>query len=178
MQSEIILPNGEPVPFPELARTGRRSCGARVELIVLHHTAGTAEIDLPILLGQTESQVSAHFYIQRDGALRQLVRLADAAWHAGQSCWQGRRWVNRFSIGIELENRGDEPWPPVQLRICAALCRVLLTRYQLTAAEIVGHLEIACWIEDDREIWEKDGIRRKNDPANFPWSDFRTLLKE
>jgi len=179
MHSEVTLITGEPVPFPELARFyAPRPAGERVELIVLHHSAGHAAIDLPILLGHTTLQVSAHFYLTRDGAIRQLVPLADAAWHAGQSCWQGRRWVNSFSIGIELENRGDEPWPPVQVHACAALCRTLLRRFHLPADHIVSHQEIACWIEDGQLIWKKDGARRKNDPANFPWETFRALLAE
>ncbi len=177
MDSEITLANGDAVPFPELARFyAPRPAGEEVELIVLHHTAGHAAIDLPILLGQTAQQVSAHFYITRDGAIRQMVPLADAAWHAGQSCWQGRRWLNRLSIGIEMENRGDEPWPPAQVHACAALCRALLQRFHLPPTHIVAHADIACWIEDERIIWEKDGARRKIDPANFPWEAFFALL--
>jgi len=175
--SEILLPNGTPVPFPEVARYySPRPAGEAVCLIVLHHSAGRAAVDLPILLGKTERQVSAHFYIDKCGAVRQLVRLEDAAWHAGESCWQGRTGCNAFSIGIEQENLGHEPWPDAQIHACAALCRALMAKYHLPAAQIVAHKDIACWIEHGQVVWTKNGGRRKIDPAGYPWEKFHSYL--
>lgn len=177
--SELTLRNGEAIPFPEVARYySARPDGVTPSLIVLHHTAGHAAIDLPILLGHTEREVSAHFFIDKAGHIRQLVRLADAAWHAGASCWRGRKWVNAFSIGIEMENLGNEPWPEEQVLACVRLCQALMQRFSIPSDHIVSHRDIACWIEDDRIIWEKHGARRKIDPAGWPWPHFRALLAE
>jgi N-acetyl-anhydromuramyl-L-alanine amidase AmpD len=48
-------------------------------------------------------EVSAHFFIRRDGALLQFVSADDRAWHAGQSMYRGRSQCNDDSVGIELE---------------------------------------------------------------------------
>ena len=34
----------------------------------------------------------------------------DRAWHAGVSKWRGRTGLNDYSIGIELDNNGSEPF--------------------------------------------------------------------
>ena len=59
-------------------------------------------------------QVSAHFYIARDGALFQFVGADLRAWHAGQSCWRGDANCNDFSIGIELAGSDDTPFAAAQ----------------------------------------------------------------
>ena len=53
-------------------------------------------------------EVSAHFYIQRNGELWQFVSCDQRAWHAGQSCFQRRDNCNDFSVGIELEGLEGE----------------------------------------------------------------------
>ena len=53
-------------------------------------------------------QVSAHFYIRRDGQLWQFVSCDDRAWHAGASHYRGRSNCNDDSIGIELEGLEGE----------------------------------------------------------------------
>lgn len=53
--------------------------------------------------------VSAHFLIERDGAITQFVSCHDRAWHAGVSCFDGREACNDFSLGIELEGTDTEP---------------------------------------------------------------------
>lgn len=44
--------------------------------------------------------------IGRQGELFQLVPFDTEAWHAGRSCYGGRANLNRYSIGIELDNLG------------------------------------------------------------------------
>ncbi|MDE4946991.1 N-acetylmuramoyl-L-alanine amidase, partial [Francisella tularensis subsp. holarctica] len=48
-------------------------------------------------------EVSAHFYIKRDGEFVQFVSVDDRAWHAGVSEFQGMQGCNDFSVGIELQ---------------------------------------------------------------------------
>ena len=48
-------------------------------------------------------EVSSHFFIERDGSIKQFVSTQKRAWHAGISHYQGRDNCNDFSIGIELE---------------------------------------------------------------------------
>lgn len=76
------------------------------ELIVLHYTAGGSALSSAVYLARPDVGASAHLVVGRDGRIFQLVPFHICAWHAGQSQYQGRRDVNRFSIGIELDNAG------------------------------------------------------------------------
>lgn len=80
------------------------------EFIVLHHTGSTSFNGTVSWLCDSTSKVSAHFVIGTDGKIIQLVKLQDAAWHAGKSEWtiDGHKYsgLNNYSIGIELVNVG------------------------------------------------------------------------
>lgn len=86
-------------------------------------------------------QVSAHFFIRRDGSLIQFVSCLDRAWHAGRSQWQGRERCNDFSIGIELEGCDTQPFEASQYVTLSRLIPALQAAYPLCAA--VGHADIA-----------------------------------
>ncbi|MDP3052306.1 MAG: N-acetylmuramoyl-L-alanine amidase, partial [bacterium] len=74
-------------------------------VLVYHYTAGGL-IDQTIKYFQQAGGVSAHFVIERDGKVIQMIKLEDRAWHAGVSEWKGIKEVNQFSIGIEICNWG------------------------------------------------------------------------
>ena len=84
-------------------------------LVVLHYTAQhTIDETVDFFINENPAKASAHFVIARDigeskqfpGGLAQMVRLADRAWHAGKSEWQGQKWCNNYSIGLEFVNLG------------------------------------------------------------------------
>ena len=60
------------------------------------------------------AEVSAHLLIRRDGELVQFVNFDERAWHAGQSCHDGRDNCNDFSIGIELEGTDEDAYTDAQ----------------------------------------------------------------
>jgi AmpD protein len=103
-------------------------------------------------------QVSAHFFIRRDGELIQFVPCRRRAWHAGVSSWRGRERCNDFSIGIEMEGTDDSAFTEAQYATLPALIAALKSRYPI--AEIVGHSDIA--------------PNRKTDPG--PCFDWNRLL--
>ena len=108
-------------------------------------------------------RVSSHFLIRRDGETIQFVPCEKRAWHAGESCWQGRRSCNDYSIGIELEGSDSVPFADVQYAVLAALTRALQKKYPIT--DIAGHSDIA--------------PGRKTDPGPcFDWARYRALLSE
>ena len=89
-------------------------------------------------------KVSSHLLIERDGALTQFVPFNQRAWHAGQSCFEGRDGCNDFSIGIELEGADDVPFTDVQYDVLNAVILCLQTTYPgLYKNHIVGHCDIA-----------------------------------
>ena len=76
-------------------------------------------------------QVSAHFYVRRDGALWQFVSCDERAWHAGTSLLARPRNCNDDSVGIELEGLEGETLRAEQYRrwsACAPLSRALSGR--------------------------------------------------
>lgn len=105
-------------------------------------------------------EVSAHFYIRRDGTLWQFVSCDERAWHAGRSSWRGRENCNDDSIGVELEGLEGETFEPAQYEALARLCQALARRYPI--AHIAGHEHVA--------------PGRKQDPGpGFDWARLQTL---
>lgn len=89
-------------------------------------------------------KVSSHCLIRRDGEIVQYVPFNKRAWHAGDSCFEGREDCNDFSIGIELEGTDEIPYTPVQYAILADLVALLKKAYpKVTDNRIVGHSTIA-----------------------------------
>jgi len=86
-------------------------------------------------------QVSAHFFIRRDGSLWQFVSCDDRAWHAGQSHYRGRDNCNDDSIGVELEGLEGDTFTPAQYQALADLLRAVAGHYPLT--DVAGHAHIA-----------------------------------
>lgn len=109
-------------------------------------------------------RVSAHVLIRRDGETVQYVPFHRRAWHAGQSCFEGRVSCNDFSIGVELEGCDDRPYEEAQYAALAELVRALMAAYPgITPQRITGHSDIA--------------PGRKTDPGlAFDWPRFRALV--
>ena len=69
--------------------------------IVLHHNAGNLTIEDCYNVWQSR-EASAHYQVQDDGLIGQLVNDWDTAWHAGNA--------NSWTIGIEHANNNFGPW--------------------------------------------------------------------
>ena len=143
------------VPSPNC---GPRPEGAVTDLIVLHSISlppgkyGGPEVEQlftnrldwsahPYFEQIRGLEVSAHFFVRRDGSLLQFVDTDDRAWHAGVSCWRGRDRCNDDSIGIELEGLEGQTFEPAQYETLARLCGHLAERHPI--AHIAGHEHIA-----------------------------------
>ncbi len=86
-------------------------------------------------------KVSAHFLIDRQGDVLQLVSCLHRAWHAGVSMWQGRDKCNDFSIGIELEGTVSQAFTSAQYRSLDALFQAISQHWPVV--HWVGHSDIA-----------------------------------
>lgn len=111
-------------------------------------------------------RVSSHLLIRRDGELVQYVPFHRRAWHAGRSCFQGRRACNDIGVGIELEGCDDQPYSDAQYRVLAGAAASLMAVYpDITPERIVGHCHIA--------------PGRKTDPGPwFNWHRLRTAVAD
>lgn len=154
--------------------------GALVDLLVIHNISlpggsfggphvsdlFTGRVDYnadPSFADLRGLQVSAHFFVRRDGALLQYVSADQRAWHAGTSSFQGRPQCNGYSIGIEMEGSDHVAFQPRQYRVLAALTAALAARYGL--AEVRGHEHIA--------------PGRKTDPGPFfDWNLYQEIWLE
>ena len=89
-------------------------------------------------------RVSAHALIERTGRITQYVGFDARAWHAGRSAFDGRKAVNDFAVGIELEGTDECPYAPAQYRALAIIAAALIEHYPaLTPARILGHSDSA-----------------------------------
>lgn len=89
-------------------------------------------------------KVSSHLLIRRGGELLQYVPLCQRAWHAGESCFEGRKRCNDFSIGIELEGADEIPYTAQQYHRLILTTRSIMSLYPAVVRErIVGHSTIA-----------------------------------
>ena len=109
-------------------------------------------------------RVSAHALIRRDGSLTQYAGFGERAWHAGESCWEGRAACNDYAVGVELEGSDEQGYEPVQYRRLAELIRALMRVYPaITPERVVGHCHVA--------------PGRKTDPGpHFDWARLKELL--
>lgn len=77
------------------------------DMIILHYTAGGNALSSAHYLARKDTDSSAHLVIARNGGVIQLLPFNAVAWHAGQSEYAGRTNLNRYSIGIEMDNAGE-----------------------------------------------------------------------
>jgi len=140
---------------------GSRS-GSKIALIVLHGDTGPASQSLAAMTA-IEARAMSHYYVAGDGAIYQLVDDANAAWHAGMATWGGRRQnINRISLGITAE-RELHGYSETALAALAWLVKALRKRYGLPKSALVR------WSDLDSAHGE--------DPASFPWKQFKARLK-
>lgn len=76
------------------------------DTIVIHYTAGRSKESSVSALCNPDFRASAHAVVGRDGSITQLVPFNTIAWHAGKSSYQVRTGLNKYSIGIEIDNAG------------------------------------------------------------------------
>lgn len=129
---------------------GRRSKHP-IDVIVIHVTEGSAA-GVRSWFKNPRAKVSAHYMVQRDGAIVQFVREEDTAWHAGRIHRASAAIVkeragsnpNGWSVGIEHEGTGKDELTGAQRVASVYLIRDIAKRYSipLDRRHIIGHREI------------------------------------
>ncbi len=133
---------------------------AEIDTVILHYTGmenGQAALDR---LCDASAKVSAHYLIEEDGRIFQLVDEAKRAWHAGVASWRGETNINARSIGLEIVNPGHEfgyrDFPDNQIGAVTDLLAAILARHRIPPARVLAHADVA--------------PGRKEDPGEkFPW---------
>lgn len=133
---------GTDLPFAS-PNFGPRREGVRPDMIVLHYTAMPTCAEARVRLCDPAAEVSAHWLIAEDGGAEQLVDEALRAWHAGAGAWGAVSDVNSRSIGIELANQGDAPFPEPQMAALERLLAGVMDRWQIAPHRIIAHSDMA-----------------------------------
>ena len=136
--------------------TGSVNFGIRKpNFVIIHHTAQGSLDETIRTFTLTRTAVSAHYVVSRDGKVVQMVNDYLRAQHAGLAKWGNDTDLNSSSIGIELDNNGDEPYSDAQIKSLLGLLGTLKKKYNIPTANFIGHADIA--------------PKRKPDPNKFPW---------
>ena len=111
---------------------------------------------------------SAHYIVDRDGTVFQMVKENNVAFHAGVSSLHGKkinRGCNDFTIGIELIGGQWIDYTKEQYDSLILLVGDIKERYKIKTKNIVGHRDIA--------------PGRKHDPGkHFNWNTLFTGIKK
>lgn len=94
------------VPFEITNNQGGPLAASKVQYLIIHYTAGGNAAGAISWFKDKKSEASAHFVVDHDGSIVQMVRTDRIAWHAGKSSWLGKSGLNQYSIGIEIANWG------------------------------------------------------------------------
>ena len=109
-----------------------------------------------------KTKVSAHYFIKKNGLILNLVPPIYEAWHAGKSSWKDLKSLNKYSIGVEIQNSGHdnkyENFNQKQIISTKKLLKYLINKFKVKSKNILGHSDIA--------------PNRKKDPGEkFPWKE-------
>ncbi len=137
-----------------------------IKYIIIHYTGMKNELSALNRLTDSKSKVSAHYFIKKNGKIINLVPDLYEAWHAGKSNWKNIQSLNRYSIGVEIQNSGHEnlyeKYSNKQMNSVKKLLRFLKKRYRVNCKNILGHSDIA--------------PNRKKDPGEkFPWKELAKI---
>ena len=132
----------------------------KIIFIIIHYTGMKNELEAIKKLCDYRSNVSSHYFVKNNGEILNLVPDLYEAWHAGKSSWKHYKFLNKFSIGIEVSNPGHEygykKFNSSQISSLIKLLKYLQKKYNVKNQNILGHSDIA--------------PDRKKDPGEkFPW---------
>ncbi len=138
----------------------RKRTKKTIKFIIIHYTGMKKESAAIKKLCDPKSKVSSHYFIKNNGKILNLVPDLYNAWHAGKSNWKNLKSLNKYSIGIEMNNPGHDhgykKFPSKQITSLLKLLRLLVKKYNIRKQNILGHSDIA--------------PNRKKDPGEkFPW---------
>ena len=132
----------------------------KIQFIIIHYTGMKNENSAIKRLTDFKSKVSSHYFIKKNGDIIQFVPDLYEAWHAGKSSWRKLNSLNRYSIGIEIQNSGHdnryESFSNKQINSTKSLLKNLIKKYKIDFRNVLGHSDVA--------------PGRKKDPGEkFPW---------
>ena len=134
----------------------------QIKFLIFHYTGMKNELDAINKLTNFKSDVSCHYFIKNNGETSVMVPDLYVAWHAGKSRWKIYKSLNKYSIGIEINNPGHDynykKFSKKQIQSLIKLSTILIKKYKINSKNILGHSDVA--------------PERKKDPGEkFPWKE-------
>ena len=138
----------------------------KIKFLIIHYTGMKSESLAIKRLCVPKTKVNSHYFIKKNGNILQLVPDLYEAWHAGKSSWKKYNFLNKTSIGIEIQNSGHnhsyENFSSKQIDSLKKLLKNLVKNYKIDQKNILGHSDIA--------------PNRKKDPGEkFPWKNLSKI---
>jgi len=99
--------SGENIKIEQTPNISGEFASGLPDTLVMHYTGGSSAESSVRHLCKKSAKASAHLVIGRDGKIFQLAPFNVITWHAGRSSWKERNGLNKYSIGIELDNAGE-----------------------------------------------------------------------
>ena len=134
----------------------------QIKLIVFHYTGMQSKVEALKKLCNSKSKVSCHYFIDEIGNIVKIIPEEFSAWHAGKSSWKNFKFLNKFSIGIELVNPGHDygyrKFSKKQINSLKKISKKIITKFNIIDSNIVGHSDIA-------------PLRKKDPGEKFPWKE-------
>ena len=132
----------------------------KIKFLVFHYTGMKSEKSAIKRLCDKNSKVSCHYFIKKNGYIINLVPDKYIAWHAGISNWKNLKFLNKYSIGVEIHNPGHQygykDFNKKQINAIKHLSLKLAKKYKFKKKNFLGHSDIS--------------PDRKKDPGEkFPW---------
>tara|TARA_B100000989_G_scaffold234368_1_gene181150 strand:- start:128 stop:865 length:738 start_codon:yes stop_codon:yes gene_type:complete len=132
-----------------------------IKFLIIHYTGMKKETSAIKKLRNPKSKVSSHYFIKNNGQIVNFVPDEYTAWHAGESSWKNFKSLNKYSIGIEINNPGHthgyRKFNTKQIFSLSKLLNYLVKKFKIKKQNILGHSDVAPY--------------RKKDPGeNFPWN--------
>ena len=132
----------------------------QIKFLIFHYTGMKKQSEAIKKLIRIQSEVSSHYFIKDNGEIILMVPDLYIAWHAGKSSWKNYESLNKYSIGIEINNPGHQfnykRFSTKQINSLLILSKFLIKKYKIKQKNILGHSDIA-------------PIRKKDPGEKFPW---------
>ena len=118
-----------------------------IRFIVIHYT-GIKSIKKTLeKFNDPNSKVSCHWLISECGNIYKIVEEKNIAWHCGVSRWKNITSLNKYSIGIELDNPGHgslyKGFSSLQMNSLVLLLKKIFKKYNIDYKNVLAHSDIA-----------------------------------
>ncbi|MES2426829.1 MAG: N-acetylmuramoyl-L-alanine amidase [Bacteroidota bacterium] len=128
----------------------------KANYVIIHYTAQDSVQQTIRTFTLKVTETSAHYVIGKDGKVYHMVNDYLRSNHAGLGKWGSVTDMNSISLGIEIDNKGNEPFTDAQINSLLLLLAQLKKVYNIPTANFLGHQDFA--------------PKRKPDPGPlFPW---------